>query len=43
MAQRHLTPTLPKSNSATNVSTLDLESPPKNDVSSRKRLSCLAM
>ncbi|ELY5142024.1 TPA: hypothetical protein I7264_03120 [Vibrio parahaemolyticus] len=33
MAQRHLTPTLPKSNSATNVSTLDLESPPKNDVS----------
>ncbi|MBN3495689.1 hypothetical protein [Vibrio neptunius] len=33
MAQRHSTPTLPKWNSATNVSPLEHESSPKNDIS----------
>ncbi|MGD8231335.1 hypothetical protein [Vibrio sp. TRT 1302] len=33
MAQRHSTPTLSKSNSATNVSSLEHESSPKNDIS----------
>lgn len=33
MAQRHSTPTLSKSNSATNVSPLEHESSPKNDIS----------
>jgi len=33
MAQQHSTPTLSKLNSATNVSPLEHESSPKNDIS----------